>query len=78
MSKRSPTKSAADEEYGRFLSSSFAIDPETGEAINPRESKGSTKLQATQNLHKMGYRLKYGHSLHFDIVCGMNTQPKSQ
>jgi hypothetical protein len=62
MSNRRPTKSATDEEYGRFLFSSYGIDPETGEAIDPRQSKGSTKLQATRHLHKMGSRLKDAHS----------------
>ena len=63
MSNRRPAKSTTDEEYGRFLFLSCGIDPEAGETINPRQSKDSTKLQATRHLHKMGSRLKDAHFL---------------
>ena len=63
MSKKSQRKSLEDEEYGSFLFSNYGINPETGGAVDARESKGSTKFRATQNLHKLGLRLKDGHSL---------------
>ena len=63
MSNNAQQKSLEDEEYRSFLFSNYGINPESGGAVDARESRGSINFRATQNLHKLGSRLKDVHSL---------------
>ena len=50
--------SVSPEEYNGLVVSKYRIDPETGEAIDPRDTKPSHKYSSTQDLHQIGSRLK--------------------
>ena len=49
--------SVSQEEYNGLVISKYRIDPETGEAIDPRDTNPSHKYSSTQDLHQIGSRL---------------------
>ena len=66
-------------EYDRMCTTVYNVDPISGGAIVNKVSKGSSKFQATQNLHQLGSRLNDGSDLlseTLDVLKSANPKKK--